>query len=173
MCEVNMNLYIVLLGGKHEKANIEVHDVIPVIGAELESTYLFLKQQWFGLEKGLHIDGWMQINGVSYQQQNYRIDIQDHPQIQQPLKLYLINLGAYLPTQFGEIHKYVVVAGIDAADAKVQAKLAIEQSWFKPHTDAIIDVDDCLELAILGRQYLHLILDEFVENTFCNDYILI
>jgi len=102
-----LHFYITLLGGKHEKANVEVHDVIPVISSDIESAYPYLKQQWFGLQKGLHVDGWMKINGVSYQGVNYQVQISDLP-VNSGLKLFLINLGAYIPDQFGEVHKYLV-----------------------------------------------------------------
>lgn len=168
------SLYIVLLGGKHPNARIEVHDMRPVITEQLAHAYSELKQQWFGLSKGLHIDGWMRVDTVLYQQQAYKIVIRDEQPKPNSLKLFLINLGAYLPDQFGEIHKYVVVAAYDATEAKLYGKQAIEQHWIKAHTDAVIDVDDCILLDLFNEHYVHL-----VETTqqpwveFQNDYILI
>lgn len=168
------HLYIVLLGGKHEKANIEVHDVIPVIANDVMSKASYLKQKWFGVQKGLHIDSWMQVNGVHYKGQNFKIVIDDEFKLDHnDLKLYLINLGAYIPTEFGEVHKYLVVAGIDKADAKAQGKLAIEKYWYKPHTDAVVDIDDCIELSQVSEHYIRLIKSEFEPNTFVNDYLVI
>lgn len=166
-------LYIVLLGGKHEKANIEIHDVIPVVAQDLKQASPYLKQQWFGLQKGLHIDGWMQINGVDYQDETYQVVISDQHIEKSDLKLFLINLGAYLPTEFGEIHKYLVVAGMNKADAKVQGKRAIEKHWFKPHTDAVVEIDDCIDLSSIHGQKISLKKGEFETNPFVNDYILI
>ena len=165
-------LYIALLGGKHEKANIEVHDVIPFIAEDVQSAFPYLKAHWFGLNKGLHVDAWMKINGVQYQGRNYRIVIGDTAS-ENPLKLFLINLGAYVPTQFGEIHKYVVVAAQNKIDAKIQGKLAIENQWLKPHTDAIVDIDDCLELTLIDQKFVGLVEGEFEENSFTNDYLII
>ena len=170
---LEQNLYIALLGGKHEKANIEVHDVIPFIGANVQAAFPYLKQQWFGLKNAVHVDAWMKINGVEYKGTKYRISIQDTPSLNTTLKLYLINLGAYLPEQFGEVHKYLIVAGTDSVDAKSQAKLAIEQNWFKPHTDAIIDVDDCLALDQVSEKFIHLVEGEFEQNIYQNDYLII
>lgn len=167
------NLYIALLGGKHEKANVEVHDVIPFISSDLSSAYSYLKEQWFGLKKGVHIDAWMKIDGVSYQSQDFKIQICDKPSEKSLHKLYLINLGAYVPDQFGEVHKYLIVAGLNKADAKAQGKLAVESHWFKAHTDAVIDVDDCLELNQINQKYIQLVEGAYTENTFKNDYILI
>lgn len=167
------NLYIALLGGKHERANVEIHDVIPVISSEIYSAFPYLKEQWFGLEAGLHMDSWMKINGVSYKGIDYRIEIKSTPAPTNELKVFLINLGAYIQNQFGEVHKYLVVAGKDKADAKAQGKLAIEDHWFKAHTDAVIDVDDCLELNIINEKFIHLVKGSFEKNVFENDYVII
>lgn len=167
-----MKLYLVLLGGKHELANVEVHDIRPVVYEQLQDVYTMLKKQWFGLKKGLHIDGWMQINGVSYEQKNYRIEILNKPSVNE-LKPYLINLGAYVPNEFGEMHKYLVVAGKNKADAKAQGKQAIEKNWFKPHTDAVVDIDDCIELDLIDQNFIGLVEGEYEPNQFTNDYIVI
>lgn len=167
-----LKLYIALLGGKHEKANVEVHDVIPVISSDIKTAFPYLKQQWFGVQKGLHVDGWMMINGVSYQDLNYQVQVTDTP-VKQDLKLFLINLGAYVPDQFGEIHKYLVVAAKNKTEAKAQGKLAIEKTWFKPHTDAVIDVDDCLELNEINQKFVSLVEGDFEANSFKNDYVVI
>ena len=170
---MQQRLYLVLLGGKHAKANVEVHDVIPVVTHRLDDCYEYLKNQWFGLKKGLHVDGWMQVNGVNYNGKSYRIEFTDQAEINPTLKLFFINLGAYLPDQFGEIHKYVVVAGHSVAEAKAQGKLAIEKAWFKPHTDAIVDVDACILLQQIEGQYIRLVEDDYPANSFMNDYIVI
>ena len=44
----NKYLYLVLLGGKAKKANIEVHDVRWVVGSKIEDTYDTLRKNWFG-----------------------------------------------------------------------------------------------------------------------------
>lgn len=168
-----LNFYIALLGGKHAKANVEVHDVIPAIAANIQDAFTYFQAQWFGLQQGLHLDSWMQVEGVHYHGVNYQIQIQNQPTANRDLNLYLINLGAYIPDQFGEVHKYLVVAGHDKADAKAQGKLAIEQHWFKPHTDAVIEVDDCLALNQVGQYFIHLVEGEFAETQFKNDYIIL
>ncbi|MEB3766565.1 DUF1543 domain-containing protein [Acinetobacter sp. MD2] len=168
-----LNLYLVLLGGKHEQANIEVHDLIPVISTDIASAFPCLKQQWFGSKQHVHVDAWMRIEGVSYDGIDYRISFESTDSSAHKLKLFLINLGAYLPHEFGEIHKYVVVAGKNEQDAKAQGKLAIEQHWFKPHTDAIVDIDDCIALNTLVHHSLYLVEGEYSSCYFENDYQLI
>ena len=58
------SLFIVMLGGRHARANTEVHDVVLAVGDSLEEVYPQLKNAWFGEQKGLHIDAWAQMNGV-------------------------------------------------------------------------------------------------------------
>ncbi len=44
----NNFLYLVVLGGGAEKANIELHDVRWVVGSKIEDTYDTLRKDWFG-----------------------------------------------------------------------------------------------------------------------------
>ena len=49
------NLFMVMLGGRHARANTEVHDVVFAVADSLEDSYPQLKHAWFGEQKGLHI----------------------------------------------------------------------------------------------------------------------
>ena len=44
----NNFLYLILLGGRAEKANDELHDVRWVVGSKIEDTYDALRNDWFG-----------------------------------------------------------------------------------------------------------------------------
>ena len=57
-------LFLVVLGGKAEKANVELHDVRWVVGSRIEDTYKVLRNDWFGALEGLHIDSYKKINYV-------------------------------------------------------------------------------------------------------------
>ena len=57
----NFFLYLVVLGGRAKKANIELHDVRWVVGSKIEDTYDTLRKDWFGSPKGLHIDSYKKI----------------------------------------------------------------------------------------------------------------
>jgi len=67
----NNFLYLVVLGGRAEKANIELHDVRWVIGSKIEDTYDTLRKQWFGSPKGLHIDSYKKIKYID----GYKINL--------------------------------------------------------------------------------------------------
>ena len=45
-------LFVVMLGGKHPAAKIEVHDVVFAFGDQLSDCHEQLRQQWFGAAKG-------------------------------------------------------------------------------------------------------------------------
>jgi len=62
---------LVVLGGRAEKANIELHDVRWVVGSKIEDTYDTLKKEWFGSPKGLHIDSYKKIKYID----GYKINL--------------------------------------------------------------------------------------------------
>ena len=57
-------LYLVVIGGKAPKANIELHDVRWVVGSKIEDTYDDLRTNWFGSIEGLHIDSYKKIYSI-------------------------------------------------------------------------------------------------------------
>ena len=67
----NNFLYLVVLGGRAEKANIELHDVRWVVGSKIEDTYDTLRKDWFGSPKGLHIDSYKKIRYID----GYKINL--------------------------------------------------------------------------------------------------
>ena len=167
------NLYMVMLGGRHTRANVEVHDVMITAGDSLESTYPQLKTAWFGDQKGLHIDAWSQINSVEGAEVSYQIELKDHKPEAKQDKLYLINLGGYDKSEFGELHRYILVAAPTQAKAKQIGKNYILKSWMKPHTDRVVDVDDCILIENVNEQYVHLNGGKYTTNEWENCYILI
>ena len=55
---MNLSLFIVVLGGRSLKSNIEIHDVRWVLGETIEDTFPELRKQWLGKKSGLHIDSY-------------------------------------------------------------------------------------------------------------------
>jgi hypothetical protein len=49
-------LFAVYLGGRADRCNIELHDVVFVVGSSIEETYPLLAKKWFGNLHGFHID---------------------------------------------------------------------------------------------------------------------
>ena len=169
------NLFMVMLGGRHARANTEVHDVVFAIAETLEDTYSQLKNAWFGEQKGLHIDAWMQINSIQSDEKNYQIQF-SHAQAQfENEKLWLINLGGYDEREFGELHRYVLVIAQDSVEAKEKGKQFFASTWQKQHTDRVVDVDDCLAIDCVDGRFIHLVEVENSEylNVWENTYITI
>lgn len=145
-------LYIVLLGGAHPHAKIEVHDVVFVVADDLRAAYPSLRAQWFGRPQGAHIDAWMRVEGVD----GYRVAFGNQAPAAGDPRLFFINLGGYQPGDFGESHQYVLVVARDRAEAKARGKRHCLAGWHQPHTDAVIDVDDCVPIDTVDGRYVHL-----------------
>lgn len=167
------SLFIVMLGGRHARANTEVHDVVLAVGDSLEDIYPQLKNAWFGEQKGLHIDAWAQIYGVAFEGQNYQIQFTDAAPNQADQKLYLLNLGGYDAREFGELHRYVLVVAQNAMVAKQRGKAYFVQHWQKQHTDRVLDVDDCIAIDQIHGRYVQLIEGEFLGNQWENTYLML
>lgn len=164
------SLFIVMLGGRHAKANTEVHDVVFAIGHTLQQVYPQLKQAWFGEAEGLHIDAWAQLRGINFEGKNYQLQFQPAA-ANDAHKLYLINLGGYDPQEFGELHRYVLVVASNATEAKAKGKQHFAAHWHKQHTDRVLDVDDCLQINAVQGQYVHLLEGDFTESRWENTYL--
>src|SRR5580704_930310 len=92
-------LFAVYLGGRAPRCNTELHDVVFVVGDSIEASYENLMKKWFGDPARLHIDSWIELQIVD----GYRITLGTLPRPSLN-RLYFINLGAYLPGQFTELH---------------------------------------------------------------------
>ena len=162
-------LFVVMLGGKHPRAKIEVHDVVFAIADSLEATYPQLRQGWFGNPAGLHIDAWMRVDGV----EGWRVELSPLAPLPGSPRLYFINLGGYEANTFGEAHHYLLVVAQDKNQAKSRAKQHMLKHWQQAHTDALLDVDDCLPIDQVSGRYIHLVEGEHRGVIQHNDYIVI
>ena len=61
---MSQKLFAFYLGGMAKGAKLEVHDVAFAIGEKVEDCYKFLWEQWFGLEKNLHMDAYAPLTYV-------------------------------------------------------------------------------------------------------------
>ena len=95
----NNFLYLVVLGGRAKKANIELHDVRWVVGTKIEDTFDTLRKNWFGSSKGLHIDSYKKIRWID----GYKINlintkkkkINKNNLNKNKKQLWFVNLGGY------------------------------------------------------------------------------
>lgn len=151
-----MHLYACYIGGTHEKALVELHDMRFVMADSLEETFDPLRQSWWGTPKSLHIDAW----GILHSVENYNVEIRDTPAPADHPKLYFVNLGGYTQKEFTELHQNVFVTATSPVKARVKALQPV-QHWESPHKDYEYEVEDivCVEAATLSGtpRHIHLI----------------
>ena len=146
-----MRLFAVMLGGTAARANTELHDVVFACGEAIEDTWDQLLDLWFGAPDGLHVDSWAALDRVD----GHRVSLRPEPP-EGPDRLWFINLGAYRPQHFGELHAVTFLVGAEAAAIKARAKAALLPGTDELHTDDLHEVDDCLEVTRVGGLHVHL-----------------
>jgi hypothetical protein len=151
MVAMSKKLFAVFLGGRAPRCNTELHDVVFVVGDSVEQTYEKLMDKWFGDPLRVHLDSWVELRIVD----GYRVSL-SHAASSQDKKLYFINLGAYLPGQFTELHANAFVVASDEREVKSRAKRDLLRGTDSVHTDDLYDIDDCLEIAEVDGHRIHL-----------------
>ena len=177
-------LFLVVLGGRAEKANVELHDVRWVLGARIEDTYDVLRNDWFGTLKGLHIDSYKKINYVD----GYKVNLKniDNEKLKDnkfyngnnsKKNLWFVNIGGYHPSSLQEKHEF----GLVVASNKLEAKNIAKSKWLlgsqKKHKDDIaslkilIGCDDCQLIQKIGKWGIDLTLkNNRIEETHHPDW---
>lgn len=144
-------LFAVYLGGRAPKCNTELHDVVFVVGPSIETTYEQLMEKWFGDPLRLHIDSWVELNHVD----GYRVSLSKRPSTGTE-KLYFINLGAYRPGEFTELHANAFLVARDEQEVKDRAKQGLLVGADTVHTDDLFDLDDCLPIESVDGYHVQL-----------------
>tara|TARA_B100000700_G_scaffold122616_1_gene137377 strand:+ start:166 stop:723 length:558 start_codon:yes stop_codon:yes gene_type:complete len=134
---MNLSLFIVVLGGRSLRSNVELHDVRWVIGDSIEDTFSELRKQWLGKISGLHIDSYKRIKYVD----GYKIAVSKANKKEtintksEEDSLWFINLGGYDPRKMYEEHEFTLVVAKKAIDAKKKAKTNWESNLRSKHYD--------------------------------------
>jgi hypothetical protein len=144
-------LFAVYLGGRAPKCNTELHDVVFAVGETIEATYETLMDKWFGDPLRVHLDSWLELRVVD----SHRVVLRSDPP-GGARRLYFINLGAYLPGQFTELHANTFAVAATELEVKARAKGELLRGTQSLHTDDLFDVDDCLEVAQVDGHHVHL-----------------
>lgn len=151
MDEQQPKLYMLLLGSKAPKRNVEQHDYFFGIAHSLKALVPEIKAFWPEAGTSIHIDGWREVNKVG----NYEIHIKlrDSKTPNSTDKLFFINLGGYQSNQLYEQHYIVLSVHSERAKAIQEAK---KTAFFKTnsikganaHIDEKygIDVDDIYKI---------------------------
>ena len=175
--EAEIYLFLVVLGGRAKKANVELHDVRWVVGARIEDTFDVLRHDWFGNFDGLHIDSYKKIKHVD----GYKINLKNIENKKLKNKkffngnasknnLWFVNIGGYDPNSMQEKHEF----GLVVASSKLEAKNIAKSKWLmgckKKHKDDIASIkkligcDDCKLIQNIGNWEIELALDNSLIN---------
>ena len=148
-----MKLFAIYIGGSTDRSLIELHDMRFAIANDIEDTYDELKAGWWGTLEDLHIDCFGELTSAD----GYNIHLRKEPSASED-KLYFVNLGAYDPQQFTELHKDVFVVAPTESKAKVKA-LKIIKDWGAHHVDYMYDIEKIFSLNEIAREkslHIHL-----------------
>ena len=146
-----MKLFAVFLGGRADRCNIELHDVVFTCSENIENSYSDLLSKWFGNPLKLHIDSWVELDYID----GYKIDLLKSKPTNDE-KLYFINLGGYNKHKFEELHESKFLIGENKSIIKKRAKDSLLLGYDQVHTDDLYDVDDCIEINKVSDYYIHL-----------------
>ena len=154
-------LFLVVLGGRINGCNVELHDVRWVIGETIEDTIKTLKSEWFGNKKGLHIDSYREILHVDGMSVTVVHSLTTNNSLNEN-KLWFVNLGGYSSQSMAEQHEFGIVVARTAQSAKAIAKQRWLNGMNQIHKDDLykIDgnpiVDDLLPINGNGRWQIQL-----------------
>ena len=146
-------LFLVVLGGRAKKANVELHDVRWVVGSKIEDTFDVLRNDWFGNFEGLHIDSYKKIKHVD----GFKINLKNIKNKKLKNKnflngnasknnLWFVNIGGYDPNSMQEKHEF----GLVVASSILEAKNIAKSKWLlgckKKHKDDIASLKKLISL---------------------------
>jgi hypothetical protein len=174
----NIFLFLVVLGGRSKKANVELHEVRWVVGCKIEDTYDTLRKDWFGSPKGLHIDSYKKIkyiDGYKIILKNFENDKINKNQLANRTKnqknLWFVNIGGYDPSSMQEKHEFGLVIASNKLEAKNKAKSKWLIGYEKKHKDDMASIeificcDNCELIKKIGNWKIELIPDnDFIEE---------
>jgi hypothetical protein len=133
MIEINdttaLKLFMVLLGSKAPKRNVEQHDYFFGIARSIKELVPHMKAFWPEAGASLHIDGWREVTNVD----GYAITIEPRSEHQPDTseKLFFINLGGYQSNKLSEQHYTVLTVQSDRAIAVQESKKTV---FYKTNT---------------------------------------
>jgi len=120
---IQPKLYMLLLGSKAPKRNVEQHDYFFGIATSLKELVPEIKAFWPEAGASIHVDGWREVNQVD----GYEIKILPREAADQPAvhKLFFTNLGGYQSGKLAEQHYIVLSVKDDRASAIQHAKKSV------------------------------------------------
>lgn len=144
-------LFAVYLGGYAPQCNVELHDMVFVVGENIAETFPQLIKKWFmQTYQQLHYDGYRDLSIVD----GHKVTLSQEPS-SNDAKLFYVHLGGYDPEEFTELHKNCFLVAPDMVAAKSRAR----ESWGMvkvPHKDVQFDIESCLQIDTVDKWFIHL-----------------
>lgn len=145
---IDEKIFIIYLGGKHPKANIEVHDLVFTTGQTIESCFSFCIENWFAnntysnTRTNPHIDGY------------YQLELPKNYVSSGEYSLFCLNYGGYLPNQLAEMHEFIIVFAKDKNNAIRQSNKKLKLKFALLHMDNCLQLDELINVSeLLGLKF--------------------
>jgi hypothetical protein len=160
-----LKLFAVYLGGRSERCNIELHDVVFVVCESIQQSYPALVNKWFGITKLLHVDAYIELTHADGHEIMISKECADDTK-----KLFYVNFGSYKNDYFGEIHESKFYVGTTKSEVLMRAKEELCLNGVEPHCDDNLLVDDIIEVNEVDQYYLHFVEAEPRKMTIIPEY---
>jgi Domain of Unknown Function (DUF1543) len=162
-------LFACYLGGCVEGFNIEVHDLVFAVGADIEECLPQLRAKWKGTDHKPHLDSYCEVGYVK----GYKVSISDtvvpsdHGD-----SLFALYLGWSEDCYFGEKHCIEFAAAPSDLKAIKEVNSRIDKTdKIDFHIDNRIGVDSCVNVQDTIENFIELIpTTEYIPNPIINCY---
>lgn len=160
-------LCVFYLGGKVDSCNIEMHDVVFLVGNSSKNMAQLLKKKWVGTPHSLHIDSWFVVDSVD----GFNIKIENIKPSNTDHHLFFVNIGSYKKSYFGEKHFMSLVVSESKSKAIKKALSSVNKDEDMLHCDNIYDIDQCIRIDTIDNYYINLEYTGLIqENIIINGY---
>lgn len=144
-------LFMIYIGGKVPKGNIEVHDVQFVVAETFEDTFEVIRSRWFGIPESLHIDSYKILEGVD----GHQIRINKSGTSEK--KLFWIHIGGHVIGDMKEHHTTSLMLATDISEVRQRASERLFTGKELEHIDHIVAVEEACEMPLsleyTGKEY--------------------
>lgn len=143
---------IFCLGGHTEHSKLEVHDVVFVVAKDDKEATEKMKKNWFGTQESLHVDSWWVVENIN----GYEVQITKAKSTSKNPYLYFVNLGFYIPSQFGEHHFMTLVTARSKSEAMKSAMSQCPSDLYMLHLDDVHNLDGCINIDKIDEYFITL-----------------
>ncbi len=142
------NLFLIYLGGDLRGNNIEIHNLIFIIGNKIENIIENIKSVFDKNISNLHIDSYTKIIEVDgYKIEPLEISIQEYIEYRiKKEQLWLINLGGNIKEELQEQHELINVVACSKREAIKKAKNKSKKKLLNIHIDNIMMIEELINM---------------------------